>query len=63
MEGLRTPISILRAEFGSTCSLTSAEPYLAANPGFGVETIAGATHFLPLERADLVASTLMARTV
>jgi pimeloyl-ACP methyl ester carboxylesterase len=61
LEGLRTPVSILRAEFGSTCNLTSAETYLAANPDFRVETVAGATHFLPLERPDLVAATLTER--
>ena len=58
LAGLRLPIAILRAELGSTCNLTSAEPFVPANPAFSVETIAGATHFLPLERADLVAATL-----
>ena len=58
MAGLRMPISILRAEIGSTCNLQTAEPYEAANPGFSVATIPGATHFLPLERPDLVAATL-----
>ena len=59
LDGLRMPIAILRAEIASTCNLTSAEPYSAANPDFSVETIAGATHFLPLERPDLVAATLI----
>ncbi len=58
LEGLRMPIRILRAEIGSTCNLTDAAPFLAGNPDFRIETIAGATHFLPLERPDLVAATL-----
>ena len=59
LEILRMPVAILRAEIGSTCNLTSAEPYRASNPDFRVETIPGATHFLPLERPDLVAATLL----
>ena len=58
LEGLRVPVDILRAEIGSTCNLTSAESFQAANPDFRVETIPGATHFLPLERPDLVGATL-----
>ena len=58
LDVLRAPIAILRAEIGSTCHLTSAEPYRGRNPDFRVDTIPGTTHFLPLERPDLVAATL-----
>ena len=58
LDGLRMPVAILRAEVGSTCNLQTAEPYHAANPAFRVATIPGSTHFLPLERPDLVAATL-----
>ena len=51
---------ILRAENGSTCSAASAEPFVADNPSFSVETIPGTTHFLPLERPDLVRETILA---
>ena len=59
LEVLRMPVAILRAEIASTCNLTSAQPYRAANPDFRVETVPGATHFLPLERPDLVAAALL----
>ena len=59
LEGLRMPIRILRAEVGSTCNLTDPALFQAANPAFHLETIAGASHFLPLERPDLVAATLL----
>ena len=60
LEALRIPVRILRAEIASTCNLTEAAPFQAANPDFRIETIPGATHFLPLERPDLVATTLTA---
>jgi len=59
IEGLRMPITVLRAEIGSTCSLTSAEPYAATNPRLRVEVVPGATHFLPIERPDLVRQVLL----
>jgi pimeloyl-ACP methyl ester carboxylesterase len=48
------PTAILRAEFGSTCQILTAEPFAAANPRLTVETIDGASHFLPMERPELV---------
>jgi pimeloyl-ACP methyl ester carboxylesterase len=60
LHAVRAPVRILRAEQGSTCSADSAEPFTAANPSFNVETIAGTTHFLPIERPDLVGETILA---
>ena len=60
LHGVRAPVTILRAEQASTCSASSAAPFLADNPHFKVETIPGTTHFLPIERPDLVRETILA---
>ena len=60
LHAIRAPVRILRAEQGSTCSADSAEPFVADNPRFIVETIPGTTHFLPIERPDLVRETILA---
>jgi pimeloyl-ACP methyl ester carboxylesterase len=54
----RCPIRILRAEEGSTFRLESGEAELAATGRIGIETIPGTSHFLPMERPDLVRKTL-----
>lgn len=48
---LRCPVTILRAEQASTCTI---EPH----PKLDIITIPGTTHFLPIERADLVQQSL-----
>jgi len=55
----RCPIRILRAETGSTFRLERIEAELAATGRIGIETVAGTSHFLPMERPDLVRSTLV----
>jgi pimeloyl-ACP methyl ester carboxylesterase len=59
LHALRAPVTLLRAGHGSTCSAESAAPFLAANPAFKVKTVAGTTHFLPIERPDLVRETIL----
>ena len=44
-------VQILKAEKGSVCFVSGNEPALA---GVDVRTVAGTTHFLPMERGDLV---------
>jgi pimeloyl-ACP methyl ester carboxylesterase len=56
---VRCPVTILRAEQGSTCSVDSSDDFVADNPAFIVQTIPGATHFLPIERPDLVRAVLL----
>ncbi|WP_309645125.1 alpha/beta hydrolase [Phenylobacterium sp.] len=59
-EAARVPIRILRAEHASTCR---DHPRLAALEAAGriaMETIAGTSHFLPMERPDLVQAALRA---
>ena len=55
---LKTPVTLLRAEHGSTCSLTDAAQLPADLSPKRVETIAGASHFLPMERPELVRDAL-----
>ncbi|WP_372786610.1 alpha/beta fold hydrolase [Phenylobacterium sp.] len=56
----RCPIRILRAEEASTFRLEGHEAELAADGRIRVETIPGTSHFLPMERPDLVGETLLA---
>jgi pimeloyl-ACP methyl ester carboxylesterase len=56
----RCPISILRAEIASTCNVGSRIDQLTADGRIRIETIPGTTHFLPMERPDLVRATLRA---
>jgi pimeloyl-ACP methyl ester carboxylesterase len=52
------PIRILRADRGSTCDIADDIPQLTAAGHVRVETIADTTHFLPMERPDLVQNVL-----
>ena len=54
------PIRILRAEIGSTCRIEDRIPQITASGRVRVETVAGASHFLPMERPDLVRQALWA---
>jgi pimeloyl-ACP methyl ester carboxylesterase len=45
---------LLRAEKASTAWVDS----LAGDPRLRIETIPGTTHFLPMERPDLIVATL-----
>ncbi len=53
------PIRILKAETGSTCRSDGHEAALTASGRIRLEVIPGTTHFLPMERPDLVRSTLL----
>jgi pimeloyl-ACP methyl ester carboxylesterase len=54
MARLRCPARILRAERGSTARLGAAARLTRRYPKVRVETVADASHFLPMERPDLV---------
>lgn len=60
LAGLDVPIRILRAEEGSTCRIEGHEAELDASGRVTVETIPGTSHFLPMERPDLVRDVLRA---
>lgn len=53
----RCPIRILRAEIASTARIEGNLADLA-DPYIGCETVAGTSHFLPMERPDLVRQVL-----
>jgi pimeloyl-ACP methyl ester carboxylesterase len=55
---LGAPTTILRADRGSTCAVQSADEFAADNPRFRIETIPQTSHFLPIERPDLVCETI-----
>jgi pimeloyl-ACP methyl ester carboxylesterase len=48
------PVRILRAEHGSTCRIDDHLATLAATGRYRIETVPGTSHFLPMERPDLV---------
>lgn len=48
------PIRILRAADGSTCRIDGHEARLTSSGKVRIETVPGTTHFLPMERPDLV---------
>lgn len=56
----RCPIRILRAQEASTFRLEGHEAKLAAAGRIDVETVPGTSHFLPMERPDLVRDVLAA---
>jgi pimeloyl-ACP methyl ester carboxylesterase len=55
---VKAPIRVLRAEKGSTCRGSPAD-WQRRNRDVRIETVAGSTHFLPMERPDLVRDALM----
>jgi|SRR5579859_969880 len=55
----RCPVRILRAAQASTFPLEGREAQFSAAGRIGVRTIPGTSHFLPLERPDLVRETLL----
>ncbi len=55
---VRCPVRVMRAETGSTFRIDGREAELAANPLIEVTTVPGTTHFLPMERPELVVEVL-----
>jgi pimeloyl-ACP methyl ester carboxylesterase len=56
----RCPIDIRRAELASTCRTEGREAELTADGRITIETVPGTSHFLPMERPDVVAASLRA---
>jgi len=54
----RCPVRMLRADNDSTARITDHEADLRATGRVVMETVPGTTHFLPMERPDLVRGTL-----
>jgi len=55
---VRAPMTIFRAEHGSTCRIGDGRLFLRGNPRSTATTVAGASHFLPMERPELVREAL-----
>lgn len=56
---LRMPIAIYRAERRSTCRIGSAAGLVRTNPALSIVTVPGTSHFLPMERPDVIRDTLL----
>jgi pimeloyl-ACP methyl ester carboxylesterase len=56
---VKAPMQVLRAEHGSTCRIGAGEAFFAGNRRASLVTVAGATHFLPMERPDVVRDALL----
>jgi pimeloyl-ACP methyl ester carboxylesterase len=55
----RCPVRIYRAEAGSTCRIDGKEAQALADGRASVELVPEVSHFLPMERPDLVAAALL----
>jgi len=60
MAKIAAPVRIWRAEDGSTCAIADASQFPRPAGQVEVVTVPGATHFLPIERPDLVGDALLA---
>jgi pimeloyl-ACP methyl ester carboxylesterase len=59
LDALTRPLTILRAEHGSTC-LIREDDGLMQRPDRSVTTVPGTTHFLPIERPDVARAAILA---
>lgn len=59
IDALRCPITLLHADEGSTSSPELRDYMRARHPAARIERVPGSTHFLPMERPDLVRSALL----
>ncbi len=54
------PIHILRAEHGSTCTAGDGAGLMRRNRRLTLKTVAGTSHFLPMERPDVAREAILA---
>jgi len=59
MSRITAPVRIWRAESGSTCAIVEAADFPRPAGQIEVRTVAGATHFLPIENPGLVREALL----
>jgi pimeloyl-ACP methyl ester carboxylesterase len=60
IDALRCPVEVYRAETASTFRSEEREADLIATGRFDIRTVSGTSHFLPMERPDLVREALTA---
>ena len=56
---IKAPVQIFRAEHGSTCRIGDGAGFFGRNARASLITVAGASHFLPMERPDVVRDALL----
>ena len=56
---IKAPVRIWRAERGSTCRIGPSEPFEQRYRNARVVTVEGTSHFLPMERPDVVLEALL----
>lgn len=56
---IKRPIALYRGASGSTCRIGSGAGLMRANPWLRIETVPGTSHFLPMERPDVVRDALL----
>lgn len=56
---IKRPIALYRAASGSTCRIGSGAGLMRANPRLRIETVPDTSHFLPMERPDVVRDALL----
>lgn len=59
LDRLSRPLTIFKAEHGSTCLLSADTPEIADHADRSVTQVEGASHFLPMERPDIVQAALL----
>jgi pimeloyl-ACP methyl ester carboxylesterase len=56
---VKAPMQVFKAERGSTCRIGAGDAFFAGNRRASLITVAGASHFLPMERPDVVRDALL----
>jgi pimeloyl-ACP methyl ester carboxylesterase len=56
---VKAPLSIFRADHGSTCRIGTGQAFFAGNKRACVVTVSDSSHFLPMERPDIVRDALL----
>jgi pimeloyl-ACP methyl ester carboxylesterase len=56
---IRAPLQVVRAERGSTCRIGVGGAFFAGNRRASLVTVPDASHFLPMERPDIVRDALL----
>jgi pimeloyl-ACP methyl ester carboxylesterase len=59
LRAVKRPIFLYRGAVGSTCRIGSGAGLMRANPALRIETVPGSSHFLPMERPDVVQDALL----
>ena len=59
LQRLQRPVAVFQAERGSTCRLTPGSRPVRLNPRVRLTTVADTSHFLPMERPDVVRDAIL----